>query len=115
MNYTYLLHSLIFAGVLVIGIEVAPRRKADLDEMPVDSQAPSSDTPVISPILAKLDLSAEQEEQIVALLKLTVDAYKTASRDRAKRREIRENYERVLDGVLTPPQRAKLKRLRSGQ
>ena len=115
MNYTYLLHSLIFAGVLVIGIEVAPRRKADPDDAPSDTQRSSGEAPAISPILTKLDLSAEQEEQIKALLTLTADAFKGASHDRAKRREIRENYERVLDGILTPPQRAKLKRLRSGQ
>lgn len=114
MNYTYLLHSLVFAGVLVIGIEFVPRGQAEPGDTG-DTDTDGGEAPSISPVLSKLDLSSEQEGRILALLKLTADAFKGAGRDRAKRREIRENYELVLDGILTPPQRAKLKRLRSGE
>ena len=110
MNYSYLLPSLVYAGVLVIGVD-ARQAKAG-------SSSNGLPDPVlrrIPPHLAKLKLAAEQQELIRLLLDRADSERRRAGKDRLKLQAARERFNRMVDEILTKQQRALLRSIRIGK
>ena len=109
MKYTKIIATALLAGAFVFGPTASAADKKD-KKKPAASKKVKKERPLPG-ALGKLELSADQKKEVMALMKETGAKRKEAGKDKAKQREIQKAHQGKLAEILGEEKMAELKKL----
>ncbi len=110
MKYTKLIAAALLASAFVIGPSASAADAKKDKKKPAASKKVKKERPLPG-ALGKLELSADQKKEVMALMKETGAKRKEAGKDKDKQKEVQKAHAAKLGAILGEDKMAELKKL----